>query len=195
MRFRNDDLPIRKKQGSELTDTIAEEHPKHLAAVADEQIKAMHHHSDGSQVELHEVGSREFIQESIRSSLEGKLGSGFANDSNFSEKEQNANNLNAAKIEYERKSSQNQPQQLYGTQRSVTSAGTAHNQETMMMGCNCGAEWTVTGQSTKAQGAEGVKIEQYGSAAGQPGGYRASGAGGENAEYKTGAGQQRDYKG
>ncbi|MBI3036558.1 hypothetical protein HYY73_02280 [Candidatus Woesearchaeota archaeon] len=197
MRFRNDDFPIKKK-GNELTDTIAEEHPKHLAAVAEEQIKAMHHHNDGSRVELHEVGSREFIQESIRSSLEGKLGSGFANDSNFGEKEQNASNLNAAKIEYERKSSQNQPGQLYGSQQSVTGAGAATGHETVMMGCNCGAEWTVTGQSTKANDsntAAGVKIEQYGSASGGAAGYRASGPGGETAEYKTGAGQQQDYKG
>ena len=195
MRFRNDDFPIKKKD-NELTDTIAEEHPKHLAAVAGEQIRAMHHHDDGSQVELHEVGAREFIAQSIRSSLEGKLTGNFESGSN-DEKQmlQGSQNItNAAKIEYEKKSSQGQPSQLYGTQQSVT--GVSHNQETMMMGCNCGAEWTVTGQSTKAQGAEGVKIEQYGlGGVAQPGGYRASGAGGEKAEYRTGAGQQQDYKG
>lgn len=214
MRFRNDDFPA--KNG--LTDTIAEEHPKRFVAVAEEQIRAMHSHEDGSSVELHQVGSREFIQQSIQTSLEGKLGG----SSDWQPQQNPQNNLAAAKIEYEkthfdssrrgpvaaamRESSQSQPQhdlfgkgqsktELYGAQQSVTGAGAARH-ETAMVGCNCGAEWTVTGQSTKAQGAGGVKVEQYGNGGtAQPGGYRASGAGGEKQEYRTSAGQQQDYKG
>ena len=65
----------------------------------------------------------------------------------------------------------------------------------MMMGCNCGAEWTVTGQSTKAQGAEGVKIEQYGSASGGAAGYNvSSGTGGERIRYAASGSQQQEYK-
>ncbi len=200
MRFRNDDFPAKQPgshSSSELTDTIAEEHPKHFVAVAEEQIKAMHHHEDGSSVELHEVGSHEFISQSIASSLEGKLvGNSGPDDVQLSQlNNPNANSINAAKIEYEKKLSQNQPQQLYGEQQSVT-GGVFHGQETAMVGCNCGLEWTVTGQSTKAQGAEGVKVEQYGSGGtAQPGGYRSSGAGGEKQEYRTLNSQQSDYKG
>lgn len=187
MRFRNDDLPIK----NELTDTIAEEHPKRFVAVAEEQIRAMHRHRDGSSVELHEIGSKEFIQQSIQTSLEGKLGGG----SNDWQPQQNPqNNLAATRIEYEKKSSQSQPAQMYGLQQSVTGAGAAR-QETAMVGCNCGLEWTVTGQSTKAQGAESVKIEQYGTAAGKgASGYSASGGGGPG-EYRAGSGQQQGYKG
>ncbi len=194
MRFVNDDLPA-KQRGShnELTDTVAEEHPKHFVAAAEEQIRVMHHHEDGSPVELHEVGSREFISQSIASSLEGKMGnSEFWNE----DKPQLQNNLSAARIAYENKSSQNQPAQSYGAQQSVT-GGVSHRQDTAMVGCNCGLEWTVTGQSMKAQGAEGVKIEQYGPAAGKSAGYNASagsGSGGPG-EYHTGGGQQQDYKG
>ncbi|MBI2143510.1 hypothetical protein HYU20_04195 [Candidatus Woesearchaeota archaeon] len=195
MKFRSDDFPSSK----DLTDTVTEEHPKHMIAVAEQRIMAMHSHDDGSAVELHEIGSKEFIQQSIQSSIEGKLGS---SDTEWQQPKQGENNLAAAKIEYEKKSSQNQPMQLYGSQQSVT-GGISHNQETVMMGCNCGAEWTVTGQSTKANDpsnpAGGVKIEQYGrggaGGADQPGGYRASGVGGEKQEYRTSAGQQQDYKG
>ena len=198
MRFTNDELPIKKSgsHNSELTDTVAEEHPKRFVAVAEEQIKAMHHHNDGSAVELHEVGSREFIAQSIGSSLEGKLG-GVSND--WQQQQNPQNNLSAAKIEYEKKSSQ-QPQQLYGIQQSVT-GGAIHQQETAMVGCNCGAEWTVTGQSTKANNpnnpAATVKIEQYGPAAGGGAGYNLSGGGGSGpGEYRAGAGaQQQEYKG
>lgn len=203
MKFRNDDFPAKQPSShnsSELTDTIAEEHPKHFVAVAEEQIRAMHRHEDGSSVELHEVGAREFISQSIASSLEGKLAGSISawqqQHDLFAEKGQ-SKNLDAAKIEYEKKSSQNQPAQLYGSQQSVT--GSAHQspgQDTAMVGCNCGLEWTVTGHSMKAQGAEGVKVEQYGNGGtAQPGGYRASGAGGEKQEYRTSAGQQQDYKG
>lgn len=193
MRFRSDDFPRSSKNNSELTDTIESEHLKGFVAVAEEQIRAMHSHEDGSSVELHQVGSREFIQQSIQTSLEGKLGgSEEHNEKQFWQKESESP-FAAAKIEYEKKSSQSQPQQLYGAQQSVT--GVSHSQETAMVGCNCGAEWTVTGQSTKAQGAEGVKVEQYGTASGQLSGYRASGAGGEKAEYRTSAGQQQGYKG
>ncbi len=196
MKFNDDNYPPQQKQNShtsELTDTIAEEHPKHFVAVAEEQIRAMHRHEDGSSVELHEVGSREFISQSIASSLEGKL----AGSSNDWQQQSPQNNLAAAKIEYEKKSSQNQPMQLYGTKQLATGAShQSPGQETAMVGCNCGLEWTVTGQSTKAQGAEGVKIEQYGSGGtAQPGGYRASGAGGEKQEYRTSNSQQSDYKG
>ncbi len=189
MKFRNDDYPPSSKNSGELTDTVESEHQKHFAAVAEEQIRAMHSHDDGSAVELHEVGSREFIAQSIASGLEGKIGGSDISDW---QQQNSQNNLAAAKIEYEKKSSQ-QPQQTYGAQQSVT--GVSHGQETAMVGCNCGAEWTVTGQSTKAQGAEGVKIEQYGSAGGQPGGYRASGAGGEKVGYRAGGGQREDYNG
>ncbi len=195
MRFRNDDYPGRSKGNGELTDTIESEHPKRFVAVAEEQIRAMHSHEDGSSVELHQVGSREFIQQSIASSLEGKIGgSEFWNENNSPQQPQQ----NAAKIEYEKKSSQNQPMQPYGAQQSVT-GGVSHSQETAMVGCNCGAEWTVTGQSTKAQGAEGgpggIKIEQYGTAAGkEASGYSSSGGGGPG-EYRTGGGQQQGYKG
>ena len=205
MRFTNDELPIKKSSShkSELTDTVAEEHPKHFVAVAEEQIKAMHHHEDGSSVELHEVGSREFIAQSIGSSLEGKItgGSGFNENEKFfwQQNNQNTSNPNTAKIEYEKKSSQ-QPQQLYGIQQSVT-GGAIHKQETAMVGCNCGAEWTVTGQSTKANNpnnpAATVKIEQYSSAAEKGAGYKVSSGGGSGqGEYRAGGGaQQQEYKG
>ena len=191
MRFRNEDYPKRK---NELSDTVSEEHPLHMAVVAEERIMAMHHHNDGSKVELHEVGSREFIQQSISGSLEGKLGGSFEFSNDTAKKE--AENFNAPKIEYERKTQGSQLQQLYGAQQSVT--GASHHQETVMMGCNCGAEWTVTGQSMKqADGHDGIKIEQYGSAAGGAAGYNAaqSGAGGERIKYAASGGQQQDYKG
>lgn len=192
MRFTANDFPAKQSSShnGELSDSVAEEHPKHLVAVAEEQIKAMHSHEDGSPVELHQVGSREFIAQSISSSLEGKLSGSFGNDSE--KNKQQLPQQNAAKIEYEKKSSQNQPTQLYGSQQSVT-GGVSHRQETAMVGCNCGAEWTVTGQSLKAQGAEGVKVEQYGSAAGKNGGYSVSGGSGPG-EYHAGGGQQ-GYKG
>ncbi len=190
MKFRNN---ANIHSSRDLTDAVTKEHPKHFIAVAEQQIMAMHHHSDGSRVELHQVGSQEFMQQSIRNSLEGKLvdaSSDFGSDRS----ESNKGSLAAAKIEYERKS-QNQPEQqaVYGAQHSVTGAA---SHETAMVGCNCGAEWTVTGQSTKAQGTEGVKIERYGSASGGAAGYNVvPGAGGEKQEYRTGAGQQQDYKG
>ncbi len=198
MRFRNDDFPNKNAHGDELTDTVTEEHPKRFVAVAEEQIRAMHHHEDGSSVELHQVGSREFIAQSIGSSLEGKL----TGTSDFSESDkqfwQKQDNQAGAKIEYEKKSSQSQPTQLYGAQQSVT-GGMSHRQETAMVGCNCGAEWTVTGQSTKANNpnnpAATVKIEQYGPAAGKGAGYSASGGGGGPGEYRTGGEQRQDYKG
>ncbi len=203
MRFRADGSPRRgSSESSELSDAVTQEHPKHFIAVAEQQIMAMHHHSDGSRVELHQVGSQEFIQQSIRTSLEGKLGD-VSSDFGSGRSEGNKNNLAAAKIEYERKS-QNQPgqQAIYGAQHDLLAKGQSKT-ETAMMGCNCGAEWTVTGQSTKANDpsnpAGGVKVEQYGhggaGSAGQPGGYRAAGPGGEKQEYRTGAGQQQDYKG
>ncbi len=224
MRFRRDDFHSDNKGtdaplstlGKELTDAVSEEHPKHFIAVAEQQIMAMHHHSDGSRVELHQVGSQEFIQQSIRTSLEGKLGGSEGhNEKQFWQKE-NESPFAAAKIEYEKKGQHDllgkpksaaadwaQSQQrlggqskLYGAQHSVTGAA---SHETAMVGCNCGAEWTVTGQSLKADPnnpAAAVKVEQYGpGGAGQPGSYRASGAGGEKAEYRTGAGQQQDYRG
>ncbi|MBI2580865.1 hypothetical protein HYV85_03585 [Candidatus Woesearchaeota archaeon] len=195
MKFRNDDN-IRSSR--DLTDAVTKEHPKHFIAVAEQQIMAMHSHKDGSAVELHQVGSREFIQQSQQSamaSLEGKLGGSEGhNEKQFWQKE-NESPFAAAKIEYERKGQQPGQQAIYGAQHDLLAKGQSKT-ETAMMGCNCGAEWTVTGQSTKAQGAEGVKVEQYGHGmAGQPGGYRVSGAGGEKAEYRTGAGQQQDYKG
>lgn len=187
MRFRNDDFPAKK----ELTDTVSEEHPMHLAALAEERIKAMHHHSDGSSVEVHEVGSKEFIQQSISGSLEGKLGGNGFGSSN---EEKQLQLQNTAKIEYEKKSSQGQPQQMYGAQHDLLGKGQSKT-ETVMMGCNCGAEWTVTGQSTKQDGS-GVKIEQYGSASGGAAGYNVSaGAGGERIEYRAGARQQNEYEG
>ncbi|MBI2141419.1 hypothetical protein HYU16_03260 [Candidatus Woesearchaeota archaeon] len=205
MKFRNDDN-IRSSR--DLTDAVTKEHPKHFIAVAEQQIMAMHSHKDGSAVELHQVGSREFIQQSQQSamaSLEGKLGdasSGFGSGS-FGRSESTKDNLGAAKIEYERKS-QNQPgqQAIYGAQHDLLAKGQSKT-ETAMVGCNCGAEWTVTGQSTRANDpsnpAGGVKVEQYGhggaGSAGQPGGYRAAGPGGEKQEYRTGAGQQQDYMG
>ena len=218
MRFNQPYYPQKpqKKSEKDLAETVAEEHPKHLVAVAEEQILAMHHHKDGSPVELHEVGSREFIAQSMASSsLEGKLGgssggSGSSSDDQFEksfwqrESENSKNTLAAAKIEYERKSAQNSPVQSYGAQHSVTGASfhAGSKQEAVMMGCNCGAEWTVTGQNLKADpanpaaSAAAVKVEQYGhGGVGQPGGYRASGPGGEKAEYRTSAGQQQDYKG
>ena len=194
MRFTNDDLPVKRK----LTDTVAEEHPKRFVAVAEEQIRAMHHHEDGSSVELHEVGSREFIAQSIGSSLEGKIG--ISDISDWQQQQSLQNNLAAAKIEYEKKSSQNQPMQLYGAQQSVTGGALSHRQETALVGCNCGAEWTVTGQSTKANNPNNptatVKIEQYGPAAGKGAGYNASGSGGGGpGDYRAGGGQRQEYKG
>lgn len=196
MKFNDDNYPPQPKHGSrnnEISDSVAEEHPKHIIAVAEQRITAMHSHDDGSSVELHEIGSREFIQQSIQSSIEGKLGN---NNEWQPQPTQNENSLAAARIEYEKKSSQNQPTQLYGSQQSVTGA-LFHKQETFMMGCNCGAEWTVTGQSTKADANNpaAVKVEQYGSAAGGGAGYNVSGGGSGPGEYRAGGGQREDYKG
>ncbi len=185
MRFRNDDSPKR-----ELTDTVSEEHPMRMAAVAEERIKAMHHHSDGSSVEIREIGSREFIQQSMSSSLEGKLGGDFS----IGGDEEKHPRQDIVKIEYERKSQNSQPQQLYGTQQAVT-GGASHHQETVMMGCNCGLEWTVTGQSAKQTDSGGIKIEQYGNTA-TGGAVYAKGAGGEGIKYGSSGGQQqKSYKG
>ena len=71
-----------------------------------------------------------------------------------------------------------------------------------MVGCNCGAEWTVTGQNLKADpanpaaSAAAVKVERYGSASGGATGYNvSSGAGGERIIYAASGSQQQDYKG
>ncbi|MBI2145522.1 hypothetical protein HYU18_04345 [Candidatus Woesearchaeota archaeon] len=185
MRFTSDNS---NHNSRELTDAVSEEHPAHIAALAEESIKAMHSHKDGSEVEIHEIGSREFIRQSIQGSIEGKLGGSFGSNS---DSEKNPLQLqNATKIEYEKKSSQ-QPQQLYGTQQSMT-GGASHHQDTVLMGCNCGAEWTVTGQSTKE--GDGLKIEQYGSQGGSAG-YNVSGAGGEMIKYAASGPQQKEYKG
>ncbi len=189
MKFRSDDFP--HKGRDELADAVESEHPQRLMAVAEQKILSAHHHQDGSPVELHEVGSKEFIRQSMGGSLEGKItGSSF--DSNSEEKSLHLQN---AKVEYEKKSSQ--PQQLYSSQQSVTGAA-SHKQETFMMGCNCGAEWTVTGQSTKKDDSNpaAVKVERYGSEGSGSAGYNlASGAGGEKAEYRAGSGQKSEYRG
>ncbi|MBI2144377.1 hypothetical protein HYU17_04490 [Candidatus Woesearchaeota archaeon] len=183
-----------------LAEAVAEEHPKHLAAVAEQQIMAMHSHRDGSQVELHQLGSQEFIQQSIGSSLEGKLSSSNFSGESDSEKQfwQKQNDLSAVKIEYEKKQSQNQPHQMYGNQQSVTGAAGARH-DTIMMGCNCGSEWTVTGQSMsgdKSDGSAGagfaVKVEAYVSGAAQAAGYAVSG--GKNPKYGAPGSQQEDYR-
>ena len=207
MRFRNDDFQNKKPHGSDLTETVKEEHPKHFVAVAEEQIRSMHNHDDGSPVELHRVGSREFIAQSIQSSIEGKLtGNGFEDLQFLQKNEQNASNLNNEKIEYEKISSHDlfgkvQSNTEYGVQQAVTAGGLSHKQETAMVGCNCGAEWTVTGQSTKGNNpnnpAATVKVEQYGSAAGSAPGYGRGGGGdgGGPGEYRTGGGQRQEYRG
>ena len=204
MKFSQPDYPKpqqpKPKNEKDLTEAVAEEHPKHIVSVAEQQIMAMHSHSDGSAVELHQIGSREFIAQSMRSSLEGKLG-GSDIDGWQQQLQQNPqNNIAAAKIEYEKRSSQNEPMQSYGAQHSVTGAAVqgGGRHETAMVGCNCGAEWTVTGQSMKTAGEESgaIKIQSYSQGSqggGEPGGYRAGGGGG--AEYHTGAGTEQNYNG
>ena len=183
MKFRNDDFQPVKKSDSELSDMVDAEHPGRVAMVAEQQIREMHHHDDGSVVELHQVGSQEFIRQSIASSIEGRI----SDDSGTFLQKQEDNALSAAKVEYERKAAQGS-QQLYGVQQQAV--GSRH--ETVMMGCNCGAEWTVTGQSMKNSGPDGVKVEQYSPAA-QPSGYIASS--GPGTEYASGGSQDSSYRG
>ena len=204
MKFSQPDYPkpqqSKPKNEKDLTEAVAEEHPKHIVSVAEQQIMAMHSHSDGSAVELHQIGSREFIAQSMRSSLEGKLG-GSDIDGWQQQLQQNPqNNIAAAKIEYEKRSSQNEPMQSYGAQHSVTGAAVqgGGRHETAMVGCNCGAEWTVTGQSTittDPNNPAAVKIERYGSAAGGSAGYNVSGGSNGPGEYRAGGGQRQEYSG
>lgn len=190
MRFGHDDIPVKKH---ELEEAL-ESDDRHMLMAAEQRIKAMHSHNDGTPVELHEIGSKEFIKQSIGDSLEGKIGTG-----SFGSEEKTSSLLqqNTGVIEYEKKSSQNQPHQSYGAQQSVT-GGSMHKQETAMMGCNCGAEWTVTGQSTKQadSGPGAVKIERYGSTGSGSAGYNiTSGSGGGPGEYRAGGGQSSEYRG
>lgn len=183
MKFRNDDYPKH-----DLADVVDSEHPQRLIETAGQRIRMHHRHDDGSSVELHEIGSKEFIKQSIQNSIESKL----TDDTNWLQQENRQGNLAAAKIEYEKKSS-DQPHQIYGAQ---SSAMPSHKQETFMMGCNCGAEWTVTGQSTKApdpNNPAAVRIERYGSTGSGSAGYNVSSGG--PGEYKAGGGASQDYKG
>ena len=138
---------------NEISDSVADEHPKQLLTVAEQQIKAMHQHGDGTPVQLHEVGANAMFS---GPTLEGKINVG----SNLKAKAEADESLQQA---------QNK------------------GQETFMMGCNCGLEWTVTGVSMKKDSSDSgpgaIKIEQYGSADGKAAGYNVSGP------------QQQDYKG
>ena len=211
MKFRNDDF--HKKENRELTDAVQEEHPKKLLTVAEQRIMAMHRHEDGTPVRLHELGASEIF---TSSNLEGKL-STLGNtaraktetDESWQQQMQQAQNAGnsggSEKIQYERNSKQGGGL-TYGHESAkfdnVTFANQNKEQETFMMGCNCGLEWTVTGVSKRkdsdAPGAgTSVKVEQYGSPAGGAGsaGYNVSGAGGERQKYNVSGSQQQDYRG
>ena len=210
MKFRNDDF--HKKENRELADAVQEEHPKQLFTVAEQRIMAMHRHDDGTPVRLHELGASEIF---ISSNLEGKLGT-LGNtarakteaDESWQQQMQEAQNAGNAgsseKIQYERNSKQGGGL-TYGHETAkfdnVAFVNQNNGQETFMMGCNCGLEWTVTGQNTKGNNpnnpAATVKIEQYGSPAGGAGsaGYNVSGAGGERQKYNVSGSQQQDYRG
>ncbi len=215
MKFTNDDYPRPKKHGNELTDAIEEGHPKGLITVAEQRIMATHHHDDGSPVKLHEMGANEIF---TGPSLEGKLSFGSQNEKAVAKAEpadtwqqilqqQSQPQGSTEKIQYER--NKNQGGGLtYGHETAkfdtAAFASQSKRQETFMMGCNCGVEWTVTGVRTKsdssnpAAGAVAIKIEQYGSPAGGAGaaGYNvSSGSGSGPGEYKAGGGQKQEYKG
>ena len=142
---------------NEISDSVAEEHPKQLLIVAEQRIRAMHQHGDGMPVQLHEVGATALFS---GPTLESKIKIG--------------SNTNA-KTEAD-ESLQQQMQQAQNK-----------GQETFLMGCNCGLEWTVTGVSMKKDSSDSgpgaIKIEQYGSADGKAAGYNVSSS------------QQQDYKG
>ena len=212
MKFTNEDYPRAKRQGSELTDTIEEEHPKGLITVAEQRIKAMHSHDDGTPVELHEMGASEIF---LGQSLEGKLGFGSSPGEKATVKaepddawqqilqQQPQQQGSSEKIQYERNKNQN-GSLTYGNETAkfdtAAFASQSKKQETLMMGCNCGQEWTVTGaganSSNPAAGASTVKIEQYGSAAASgSAGYNVSGGSSGPGEYKASGASGQDYKG
>ena len=210
MKFTGDDFPKQNQNdsnsshGSELTDTIVGEHPKQLLTVAEQRIKAMHRHDDGTPVQLHEVGANELFS---GPSLEGKLGSNATGktdaDESWQQQMQQAQNAGGSseKIQYERSSKQGGLTYGRETAKFDNAAFASQNkgQETLMMGCNCGLEWTVTGVSMKKDSSDSgpgaIKIEQYGSADGKAAGYNVSGPGGERQKYNVSGSQQKDYKG
>lgn len=157
MRF-NDDFPDKKSSGhSELADSVADEHEKQLVIVAEQRIKEMHTHGNGSPVLLRELGAEEIFG---NSQLEGKL------ETDVGKQQQAGPNYAAAKFD------------------SAGFAGQAKG-ETLMMGCCCGAEWTVTGKSLKgdANPEAGIKIQQYVSVGGNTVKYGESSS--EKQEYSS----------
>ena len=182
MKFTGDDFQARpgSNHGSDITGTIEKEHSKQLLIVAGQRIKAMHQHDDGTPVQLHEVSTDEFFS---GTSLEGKIDIG-------SEKMQLERNSKPGGLTYGRDTTKFD---------NAAFASQTKGQETLMMGCNCGLEWTVTGVSMKKDSSDtgpgAIKIEQYGSADWKVAGYNVSGPGGERQKYNVPGPPQQDYKG
>jgi len=112
----------------EIADAVVDENEKQVIAAAEQQIKEVHSHKDGSEVKIRELANKEPAADSL---LEAKIGTG---------------------------------------------------RERLMMGCNCGAEWTVTGKRTDGSNPSGLKIEQYNPAAKA-----------EGAKYGTTSNEQPSY--
>ncbi len=134
------------------TDTIAE-NERFLLLAAEQQIMQQHSHRDGSPIMLHEIGADETIG---GSQLEGKL------DSIACKKSGGSSDYGPAEFDSADFASQSK-------------------KETLLMGCNCGAEWTVTGKSM-SEGSPVVKVEQYVSAEGN------------SVKYGNSSSQQPQYK-
>ncbi len=211
MKFTNDDYSRSKKQENELTDTIQEEHSHGLITVAEQRIKATHRHNDGTPVELHEMDASEIF---LGQSLEGKLSFGSSQGEKTTAKAEAADAWeqilqqqpqqpgSSERIQYER--NENQGGLTYGHKTAkfdtAAFASQSNKQETLMLGCNCGQEWTVTragaSSSNPAAGANTVKIEQYGARGSGVAGYNVSGgSSGGPGEYKTSGASGQEYKG
>jgi hypothetical protein len=111
-----------------IADAVSDEE-KELVLAAEQKIREMHSHRDGSSIVLHEVGMKDIVGES---QLETKL--------DLPKKGMDAG-------------------VKYGNE-TFNAPDFKPKGETIMMGCRCGAEWTVTGQGNDSNPA-GIKVEQY----------------------------------
>jgi hypothetical protein len=126
-----------RQNEKEISDAIETEHlgSKKIFILAEQQIKQQHSHKDGTPVMLHELSPANVA---LRSELEGKL-----------EFQDNKVKSLGGNPKYDKPSFE-----------SSDFSGVDKRAEVVMMGCNCGAEWTITGKKDIAA-SFGIKINQY----------------------------------
>ena len=183
MKFSNE-----RAQPSSITDEVAGEHERQLLTIAEARIRQQHQHPDGSPVQIREVGMSDAFP-----SIETKL----TGTQDIQALQQQA--IPKEQVRYDRKfQAPGAPVTYTGTQSFNAGSFSGQSQDALMIGCNCGAEWTVTGKILKQDGQDsqgGVTIQRYGSSGNNPGYTVSSGAGGERIQYSASNGQRQEHKG